>query len=75
MSIADFTIHIDETLDHDRLSQIVDHTNACKGVTTVIQNDERPHLILVKYDPEKVTSGELLQSVLDEGVHAQMIGF
>jgi hypothetical protein len=74
MDMADVTLHIDETIGHARRTKIADVVRAHKGVVTVAHHDEKPHLMIVKYDPGAVTSKQLLQVVLDQGVHAELIG-
>lgn len=74
MEMVDVTIHIDETIDHERRTQIADTVRAYKGVTSVCYHDEKPHLMIVEYDPDTVTSQDLLQIVLGQKVHAELIG-
>lgn len=74
MEVADVTIHIDETIDHERRTQISDTVRAHKGVMGVAHHDEKPHLMIIEYDSDTVTSQELLQIALDQGVHAELIG-
>jgi len=74
MKTADVTIHIDKTLNREESVQIVTLLNAHDGVETVINSDNRPHLMIVKYNPDEVTSSELLQIVIDVDGHAELIG-
>ncbi len=74
MEMVDVVIHIDETIDHDRRVQIADVVRAHKGVMAAAHHDEKPHLLIVEYDPESVTSRDLLQVGLDQGVHGELIG-
>ncbi len=74
MEMADVTVHIDEAIDHDRRTRIADTVRAHKGVMAVAHHDEKPHLMIIEYDPDTVNSRELLQIALDQGVHAQLIG-
>lgn len=74
MEMVDVTIHVDETIDHERRTEIADIIRAHKGVMAVAHHDEKPHLMLIEYDPDTVTSQELLQIVLDQSVHAELIG-
>jgi hypothetical protein len=74
MEMADVTVHINEAIDHDRRTQIADTIRAHKGVMAVAHHDEKSHLMIIEYDPDTVTSLELLQVTLDQGVHAQLIG-
>ncbi len=72
--MADVTLHIDETIDHKRRTKIADTVRAHKGVAAVAFHDNKPHLMIVEYDPDAVTSQQLLQVVLDQGVHAELAG-
>ena len=74
MEMVDVTIHIDETVHRERRTQIADMVRAHKGVMGVAHHDETPHLLIVEYDPDTVNSQELLQTVLEQGVHAELIG-
>jgi Glu-tRNA(Gln) amidotransferase subunit E-like FAD-binding protein len=74
MNMADVVIHINESEDHDRRMQIADTIRAHKGVMGVAHHDEKPHLMIVEYDPAQVHAKELLQVTLDQGVHAQLVG-
>ena len=74
MEMADVTIHIDETLSGDQLARVADAVRAHNGVMAVAHHEEKPHLIIVEYDPEQVKSGDLLEAVKAQGVHAELIG-
>ena len=74
MEMVDVTVHLDETMDHKRRTKIADTVRAHKGVMAVAHHDEKPHLMIIEYNPDAVTSKELLQVVLDQGVHAELIG-
>lgn len=74
MNVADVTIHIDKTLDHDKRAEIVALLSDHAGVSEIIHHDEKPHLMVIKYDPQSVTSHELLEIVLATGGHAELIG-
>jgi hypothetical protein len=75
MDMADVIIHINESVDHDRRTQIADLVRAHEGVMSVAHHDEKPHLLIVEFDPEQVHAKSLLQVALDQGVHAQLVGF
>ena len=74
MDMADVVIHINESVDHDVRTGIADAIRARAGVMGVAHHDEKPHLLLVEYDPETVHAKDLLQVALDQGVHAQLVG-
>ena len=75
MDMADVVIHINESVDHDQRTAIADTVRAHKGVMAVSHHDEKPHLMIVEFDPDQVHAKELLQVTVDQGVHAQLIGF
>lgn len=75
MDMADVVIHINETVDHDRRTEIADMIRNHKGVMGVAHHDEKPHLLIVEFNPADVHAKELLQVALDQGVHAQLVGF
>jgi len=74
MDMADVVIHINESVDHDRRTEIADAIRAHAGVMGVAHHDEKPHLLIVEYDPAAVSGKALLQVALDRGVHAQLVG-
>lgn len=75
MDMADVIIHVNESVDHNRRTEIADMIRNHKGVMGVAHHDEKPHLLTVEYDPEEVHAKELLQVALSQGVHAQLVGF
>lgn len=75
MDMADVVIHINESVGHDQRTAIADLVRAHKGVMSVAHHDEKPHLMIVEFDPATVHAKELLQVALDQGVHAQLVGF
>ena len=74
MNMADVVIHINESVDHDQRMAIAAIVRAHKGVMAVAHHDEKPHLMIVEYDPAEVHAKDLLQATLDQGVHAQLVG-
>lgn len=74
MDMADVMIHINESVEHDRRVEIADSIRARAGVMGVAHHDEKPHLLIVEFDPATVHTKDLLQATLDQGVHAQLVG-
>jgi len=72
--IADVTIHIDETLEGTKLEDLRDRLLAESGVMAAVFHKEKPHLMIVEYDPVKNSSANLLKTVTKQGVHAELIG-
>ena len=47
---------------------------AVDGVVSVHNPDDKPHLAVVEYNPQKVKAVALLDVVKSAGVHAELIG-
>ena len=73
-TMLDVTLHIDEDTSHNEREDLRDIFLSKKGVMTADCRDERPHLMIVGYDPQDVTSMELLATVKSCGYHAELIG-
>lgn len=71
---ADVTVHIDETLDHAALQEVVDHLRGIGGVGSVTAHDDKPHLMIVQYDPDRTDSSAIHQAITAKGIHAELIG-
>ena len=71
---ADVMLHIDETLPADQLRTLESHLYKMGGVLSATNRDDKPHMIMVTYDPRKVQSHDILVKVQNEGIHAQLIG-
>jgi hypothetical protein len=74
IQLADVTIHVDENLAVAERAEIEQKLRAIDGVVSVHNPDDKPHLAVVEYDPNKVKSTALLEAVKREGVHAQLVG-
>ncbi len=74
MPLADVTLHIDENLGAESRSAIIDKIRAMDGVDSILNHDDRPHLTLVRYDPDSASAAAILATVRTSGVHAEMIG-
>ena len=73
-NIADVIVHVDETLPLDQLKTVEGHIHNMGGVVSACNRDDKPHLISVTYDPEKVKAHDILVKVESEGVHAELVG-
>ncbi len=74
VNLPDVLIHLDETLDHDRLAVIEARLRQDPGVVSVAFHDDKPHMMVVAYDPQATTEGAILERVTAEGVHAELVG-
>ena len=73
-NLADVLVHIDETLPLDQLKTLEDHIHKMGGVVSACNRDEKPHIISVVYNPERVKPHDILVEVKSEGLHAELIG-
>ncbi|AHE98977.1 hypothetical protein [Thioalkalivibrio paradoxus] len=72
--MVDVTVHIDEMIGADVREGIQDRLRDLNGVMAASGHDAKPHLLVVEYDPERVGSHEILDTVTATGVHAELIG-
>lgn len=73
-SIADVTLHIDETLDKKELLELEMAIRNDVGIVSVGHSEKDRHLMLVMYSPEKTKSINILHSVANQGYHGELIG-
>jgi len=73
--LAEVTLHIDETTSHDERESLRDALLAQEGVMAAAYHDEKPHLMLVEYNPDAVNSIEFVNAAKRHGLHAELIGF
>ncbi len=74
IKMVDVVVHVDESIDKSARIAMEDSVRGLDGVLSVGQHDEKPHLMIVEYDPDKTSSGDILSRVKDQGVHAEIIG-
>ena len=74
ISLSDVLIHIDENLSTARRAEVEDRLRNVDGVVSVHNPDDKPHLTVVEYRPDKVDSQVLLHTARTDGIHAQLVG-
>jgi selenocysteine lyase/cysteine desulfurase len=74
IQLADITLHVDETLDVDARSKLVERLRAIDGVVSVHNPDERQHLVVVAYRPDKTHAQAFLHCLREQNVHGELIG-
>ena len=72
--MVDVMIHIDPNTDHDEREYLRDLLLKQKGVDAASYHDEKPHLMVIEYDPDEVTSQQLLDVFTEHNIHAELIG-
>lgn len=73
--MVDVTLHLDENTTHDEREQFRDTLLAMDGVMAAACHDEKPHLIIIEYDPDGVNSIEFVNAAKKSGYHAELVGF
>jgi hypothetical protein len=72
--MTDVTMHIDEETSHEQREALRDHLLQRDGVLAAAYRDEKPHLMVIGYDPEIIKSVEFLDIAKSSGMHAELIG-
>ena len=73
--LAEVTLHIDEDTPHDERENFRDVLLALDGVMAASYHDEKPHLMLIEYNPDVIQSIEFVNTAKKHGFHAELIGF
>ncbi len=72
-TMLDVTLHIDEETTHDEREILRDAFLVKNGVMTADCRDDRPHLMIVGFDPEDITTSEILATAQHRGYHAELV--
>ncbi|MCB1857771.1 MAG: ATP-binding protein [Gammaproteobacteria bacterium] len=72
--LADITLHIDEHLSPQQMVELEDAFRQRDGIISVHFNPEKRHLIVLEYNPEKVSSRDLVAILHYHGLHGELIG-
>ena len=73
--LAEVTLHIDENTSHDQREGFRDVLLAMSGVMAAARHDEKPHLLLIEYNPDAINSIEFVNAAKKHNLHAELIGF
>lgn len=71
ISIADMVVHIDQSLPQKQRDEIEAAVRQKACVVSASIHDKTPHLMLVAFNPDCVTSMEILDCVRENGVHVR----
>ena len=74
VQLVDVTVHVDQNLDPRQRDELESSLRSVAGVISVHMPRDKPHLLMIEYDPDNTTSRELLTSVTKQGVRAELIG-
>ena len=71
---VDVMLHIDEELSHGNLEEFRDVILHMNGVYSASFHDDKPHLMIIVYDPEILPSITFVNSAKDHNIHAELVG-
>jgi hypothetical protein len=74
IKLVDVIVHVDESIAADRRSALESGLRGMHGVVSVHMPEDKPHLVTVEYNPDAVTSQQVLRCVTEQGVHAELVG-
>lgn len=74
VSLVDVTVHIDETLNRSVRIGVMEDLREIDGVVSVRSTDQRPHLMMVEYVPDRTSSRAILADVERHNLHAELVG-
>ena len=73
-NLAEVTLHIDEDTSHDERENFRDVLLSMDGVMAAAYHDEKPHLIMIEYNPDVINSIEFVDAAKKQSLHAELIG-
>lgn len=71
---VDVMLHIDEELSHGNLEDFRDVLLHENGVYAASFHDEKPHLMIIVYDPDVIHSLEFVKLAKQRNIHAELVG-
>lgn len=74
MDMVDILFYVHPSLSHTERDTLEENLRMYDGVLSAHFTQDKQHLLTVAYNPERITSAELLQHVDENGVEASWIG-
>ena len=71
---VDVTLHIDEDLSHGNLEDFRDVLLHQNGVYAASFHDDKPHLMIIVYDPNVISSKTFVDLAKEHNIHSELIG-
>ena len=72
--MADVMLHLGENTTHDQREALRDRLLELDGVMAAAVHDEKPHLLVVEYDPDALHAQRLIEIAKERGLHAELVG-
>ncbi len=73
-NMVDITLHIDEETSQEDREGLRDTYLQLNGVMAADYKNEKPHLMIIEYNPDVISSSDLLKVTKEKGLHAELIG-
>ncbi|MGD2138723.1 MAG: hypothetical protein PVF08_10735 [Gammaproteobacteria bacterium] len=73
MRIIDMVMHVDESLTDTGRRHVERIITGQRGVLHAHFNEQRPHLMLVAYDTDRVSSFEILANIMGHHLGAERV--
>jgi len=70
---AGVTLHIHENTTHNEREEYRDALLGLDGVMAAAYHDNRPHLMVVVYDPERSRSSDFINKANERGLHVELV--
>lgn len=74
IKLVDVTVHIDKDTDTAIRGKLETTLRGIDGVVSVHMPEQEPHLVVIEYNPDKVKSRDILDSVEEIAGQAELIG-
>ncbi len=72
--MTDVLVHIDENTTHSDRENLRDKFLALDGVMSADYHDEKPHLMVILYNPDIIKSIEFINTAKGMNLHAELVG-
>ncbi|MCO6411189.1 MAG: ATP-binding protein [Thiogranum sp.] len=72
--MADVVLHIDEETTADEREGLRDAFLQTGGIMAADYRNDKPHLMIIEYDPDTIDSSALLKVAENRGLHAELVG-
>jgi hypothetical protein len=73
INMVDVTLHINEETSHEERESLREALLIINGVMAAVCHDDKPHLLMIEYDPQIVTSNRFVEVASERGIHSQLI--
>ena len=73
--MSDIMLHIDDELNSKQQSMLESAMRDQHGVIGLGYHETQPHLMIIEYNRDATSAKQLLHSVTDYGLHAELVGF